>query len=417
MDIPRKNATRRRVIRRVAVTILLVVVIAGITVVTSRLKPAAPTVEAGTIYPDTVKRGEMLRQVRGLGTLVPEEILYVPAPFSGRVEKIDEEAGTNVAADTVLVELKNPDMEQQVQDTIWSLQTAESDLTNLKAQVQSQRVNQRADLATLQAQHRDAKARNDRDEVLYKQGLMLELDYRLSKTAVEDLQARIGFEQERGQALNDSLNAQVASKETAVKQLKSILQVRRDQLALLKVRAGVAGVLQQVVVQQGQQIGSGANLAVVVQPRKLKAALAIAEAQAKDVLVGQKAEIDTQNGIIPGRVIRIDPAVANGTRTVDVKLEGALPPGAVPDKSVDGTVLIEKLENVIYMGRPVTAQAGGEISLFRLTADGKEAARVKVKLGRTSVTTVEVVEGLNVGDRVILSDMTTVDGYDRIRLK
>ena len=417
MDIPRQNVTRRRVIRRVTVGTVLLATVSLIAAVTSRLKPAAPSVESGTIWPDTVKRGEMLQQVRGLGTLVPEEIVYVPAPFSGRVEKIDEEAGTTVAAGTVLVEMKNPDMEQQVLDAQWSLQTAESDLINLKAQVRSQRVNQRADLAALQAQYRDSKAKNDRDEVLYKQGLMLELDYRLSKTAVEDLAARIGFEEERGKALAESLDAQLTSKDTAIQQLKAILQLRRDQVSLLKVRAGTAGVLQQIPVLQGQQISQGANLAIVVQPRKLKASLAIAETQAKDVLMGQKVEIDTQNGIIPGRVSRIDPSVVNGTRTVDVKLEGALPPGAVPDKSVDGTILIERLPDIIYMGRPVTAQAGGEISIFKMTPDGKEAERVRVKLGRVSVNTVEVLEGVKVGDRVILSDMSSMDGYDRIRLK
>ncbi|HEV3197576.1 MAG TPA: HlyD family efflux transporter periplasmic adaptor subunit [Bryobacteraceae bacterium] len=417
MDIPRQNATRRRVVRRVVAGAVLVGTVSIIGVVTSRLRPAAPTVEANTTWPDVVKRGEMLRQVRGLGTLVPEEIVYVPAPFAGRVLKLDEEAGTTVSADTVLVELKNPDMEQQVLDSEWALQTGESDLINLKAQIASQRVNQRADLATLQAQYRDAKAKNDRDEVLYKQGLMLELDYRLSKTAVEDLAARIGFEQERGKALSESLDAQINSKETAVKQLRAILQLRRDQVSMLKVRAGVGGVLQQVPVLQGQQIGPGTNLAIVVQPRKLKAALAIAETQAKDILVGQKAEIDTQNGIIPGHVTRIDPSVVNGTRTVDVKLEGALPPGAVPDKSVDGTILIERLADIVFMSRPVSAQAGGEITLFRMSRDGAEATRVKVKVGRVSVNTVEVVEGLKVGDRVILSDMSAMDSYDRIRLK
>lgn len=416
MDIPRKNPTRRRIIRRVVIGTLVMGMVLVIGRITSGLKPAAPSVEAGTIWPDTVKRGEMLLQVRGLGTLVPEEIVYVPAPFSGRVLKLDEEAGTPVTADTVVVELKNPDMEQQVLDAEWTLQTAESDLINVKAQIANQRVNQRSDLATIQAQHRDAKAKNDRDEVLYKQGLMLDLDYRLSKTNVEDLAARIGFEQERGKALSDSLDAQLNSKETAIKQLRAILQLRRDQVNMLKVRAGIAGVLQQVPVLQGQQIATGTNLAIVVQPRKLKAALSIAETQAKDVLLGQKVVIDTQNGTIPGRVTRIDPSVQNGTRTVDVKLEGALPPGAVPDKSVDGTILIERIADIVFMGRPVSAQAGGDISLFRMMADGKEAERVRVKVGRVSVNTVEVVDGLKVGDRVILSDMSAMDGYDRIRL-
>jgi HlyD family secretion protein len=416
MDVPRKNAGRNRAVKRLSVSVVLVGVVAGLTVFTSKLKPAAPQVDGSTVWRDAVKRGEMLRQVRGLGSLVPEEILHVPAPFGGRVDRIAMLAGTTVIADTVLVELKNPDMEQQVRDATWALQTAESDLTNQKAQFHSQRLNQKSDLATLQALYRDSKARNDRDEVLYKQGLMLELDYRLSKTNVEDLAARIEVEKERGVALGESLDAQLASKQTQITQLQAMLQVRRDQVAALTVRAGVAGVLQQIVVQQGQQISPGADLAIVVQPRKLKAALAITETQAKDVLLNQKAEIDTHNGVIPGRVIRIDPSVVNGTRTVDVRLEGALPAGAVPDLSVDGTIEIERLADIVYMGRPVGAEAGGSIGIFRISADGKEANKVKVKLGRTSVSTVEIVDGLRVGDKVILSDMSTWDSYDRIRL-
>jgi HlyD family secretion protein len=416
MDVPRKNASRNRAVKRGAIGIVLLGAVAGLSVFTSRLKPAAPQVDGSTVWRDAVKRGEMLRQVRGLGSLVPEEILHVPAPFAGRVERVAMLAGTTVNADTVLVELKNPDMEQQVRDATWALQTAESDLTNQKAQFHSQRLNQKSDLTTLQAQYRDSKARNDRDEVLYKQGLMLELDYRLSKTNVEDLLARIEVEKERGVALAESLDAQLASKQTQITQLQAMLQVRRDQVAALIVRAGVAGVLQQIVVQQGQQISPGADLAIVVQPRKLKAALAITETQAKDVLLNQKAEIDTHNGIIPGRVIRIDPSVVNGTRTVDVRLEGALPAGAVPDLSVDGTIEIERLADIVYMGRPVGAEAGGSISIFRINPDGKEANKVKVKLGRTSVSTVEIVDGLRVGDKVILSDMSTWDSYDRIRL-
>jgi len=422
MDFARPNVARRKWIRRVTVTTILVAIVSVITAFVSRLKPAAPEVEMSTLWPDTVKRGEMIRQVHGLGTLVPEEILHVPAPFSGRVQAAPVLPGTPVSADTILVQLKNPDMEQQALDAEWSLQTGEADLVNLKAQLQSQRLAQRADLASLEAQHRDAKAKNDRDEVLYKQGLMLDLDYRLSTTAVEDLAARIGFEKERGKALEESLDAQLNSKETQVKQLRAILQLRRDQLSALQVRAGVPGVLQQVLTQVGQQVAAGADIAVVVQPRKLKAALAVAETQAKDVQLNQKVEIDTRTGdpqtsVIRGHVTRIDPSVINGTRTVDVRLDSALPEGAVPDLSVDGTIEIDRIADAVYVARPVTAQAGGEISLFKIGPDGKEATRVKVKLGRTSVNTVEIVDGLRVGDRVILSDMTAMDGYDRIRLK
>lgn len=417
MDIPRKNATRNRILRRIAFWLTVAVVVTGVTIVTSRLKPAAPEVDAATIWPGAVQRGEMLLEVNGLGTLVPEEIWQIPAPYPGRVEKIAELPGAKVSADTVLMVLTNPDMEQQVREAQWSLLTGQADLANLKAQNASQRVSQASEVETLQAQYRDAKAKNDRDDILYKEGLELEYDYRISKGAVDDLAERIKFAQEKGKALNESLDAQLKSKEAQVNQLEAMLALRREQLDELKVRAGVAGILQQVEVQVGQQVGGGTNLAIVVEPHKLKAQLAIPETQAKDVLLNQKATIDTQNGIIPGHVSRIDPSVINGTRTVDVKLDGPLPPGAVPDKSVDGTIEIMRLENVLYMNRPVNAQAGGEISLFKISPDGKEATKVKVKLGRTSVNTVEILSGLKLGDKVILSDMSAQDNYDRIRLK
>jgi HlyD family secretion protein len=252
--------------------------------------------------------------------------------------------------------------------------------------------------------------------VLYKQGLMLELDYRLSKSAVEELANQLAIEKERGQALAESLDAQLSSKETSIRQLRAMVQLKHDQVSALKVRAGASGVLQQVLVQVGQRVAPGADMAIVVQPRKLKAELKIPETQAKDVEIGQLANIDTRNGVIQGRVSRIDPAVLNGSVDIDVRLNLPLPPGARPDLSVDGAIEIERLNDVVFVGRPVTANAGGAITLFKLSPDGKEANRVKVRLGRTSVNTVEILEGLKVGEKVILSDMSSSDAYDRIRI-
>ena len=415
-DFPRKDVTKRRIVRRLVIGTIVVGAISVTTAVTSRLKPAPPTVDKATVWIDSVKRGELVREVRGLGTLVPEELFHVPAPSEGRVAAIPGLAGTNVTEDTVLIELRNPDLQQAVLDAEWNQQAAESDLVNLKAQSHSARLTQRSNLASLEAQYRNAKAKGDRDEVLYKQGLMLELDYRLSKSAVEELANQTAIEKERGQALAESLDAQLASKETSIRQLRAIVQLKHEQVNALKVRAGAIGVLQQVLVQVGQRVAPGADLAVVVQPRKLKAELKIPETQAKDVEIGLLATIDTRNGVIPGRVSRIDPSVLNGSVDIDVRLTAPLPPGARPDLSVDGTIEIERLNDILFTGRPVTASAGGSISLFKVAPDGKEANRVKVRLGRTSVNTVEILEGLKVGDKVILSDMSSSDAYDRIRL-
>jgi HlyD family secretion protein len=416
MDVPRLNAGRNRLIKRIVIGTVLLSGIGVASFFLYRLKPAAPSVEKGSVWMDTVKRGQMLREVRGLGSLVPEEILHIPAPHDGRVERIVMLPGVIVTEDTLLVELRNPDMEQLELDAKSNLQTAESELINVKAQLESQRLSQRSDLASLEAQYKNAKAKSDHDELLYKQGLLLELDYNLSKTNYQELSTRYAIEQDRGKALAESLAAQRAAKEVSLLQLRNLVQLRHDQLGELKVRAGVAGVLQQVLVQGGQRVAPGTDLAIVVQPRKLKAELKVAETQAKDVQIGQIASIDTRNGVIAGKVSRIDPSVRDGSVVVDVKLEGALPQGARPDLSVDGTITIERLDDVVYVGKPTNAAEGGATELFKVNADGKEAARQKVRLGRSSVNTIEVIEGLRVGDRVILSDMAQYDGYDRVRL-
>ncbi len=416
MDIPRQNVGRKKLIKRLIIGTAVALCIAAVTVYVVRLKPAAPPVEKAAVWMDTVKRGDMLREVRGIGSLVPEEILYVPAPYGGRVERINVLPGINVGVETVIVELTNPDMEQQELDARWNLQQAESELANIKAQHESQRLNQRSEMANMEATYQNAKAKGDHDELLYKQGLLLELDYKLSKTTADSLATRFKIAQEAGESLSQSLAAQLAAKETSLTQLRAVLQLRRDQLALLKVRAGVAGVLQQVPVQAGQQVGAGTNVAVVVQPMKLKAELKIAETQAKDIQIGQVASIDTRNGVIPGHVSRIDPSVRDGSVVVDVRIDGALPPGARPDLSVDGVVQIEKLENIVYVGKPTNAAESGATEIFKVSADGREAVRQRVRLGRSSVNTIEVRDGLAVGDKVILSDMSQFDGYDRVRL-
>ncbi len=415
MDIPRRNAARNRLIKRLAIGGVALAVFCAVGWYVYKLKPAAPPVDKGAVWMDTVKRGQMLREVRGVGSLVPEDILHIPAPYGGRVQNIPVLAGINVAEDTLLVELRNTDMEQQELDARIAVQTAESDLANLKAQVETQRLNQRSTLAGLEAQYKNAKAKADHDEILYKEQLLLELDYNVSKTQYEQLATQLEIARDQSKTLEDSLAAQLAAKDLGLQQAKSLLQLRRDQLAALKVRAGVAGVLQQVLVQSGQQVGTGTDLAIVVQPKKLKAELKVPETQAKDVQIGQLASIDTRNGIIQGKVSRIDPSVREGSVVVDVRLEGALPAGARPDLSVDGTIQIERLDNVVYVGKPANAAEGGATELFKLSADGNEATRVKVKLGRSSVNVIEVLEGLQVGDRVILSDMSSIDG-DRVRL-
>ncbi len=416
MDVPRLHAARNRLIKRIVIGTVLLGAAGAVTFFLMRLKPAAPNAEKGEVWMDTVKRGQMLREVRGLGSLVPEEILNVPAPYDGRVQRINMLPGVNVTEDTLLVELRNPDMEQSEMDAELNLQTAESGLANLKADIETRRLNQRSSLAQIEANYKNAKARSERDEVLFKQGLLLELDYNTSRTNYEQLSTQYAVTQDQGKALELALAAQLKAEEVKVQQLRNLVQLKRDQLSQLKVRAGVAGVLQEVSVQAGQRVGPGANIAVIVQPKKLKAALKVPETQAKDVQIGQLASIDTRNGVIAGHVWRIDPSVKEGSVVVDVRLEGALPTGARPDLSVDGTIQIEKLDNVIYVGKPTNAAENGLTELFRVSADGKEATRQKVKLGRSSVNTIEVLDGLQVGDRVVLSDMSRYDGYDRVKL-
>lgn len=416
MDIPRPSAARSRRIRRSLYAAGVVVLIPLVTIGLSRLKPAAPSVERVTLLIDTVKRGEMLRQVRGLGTLVPEDIRWIPAMTEGRVERRVLRPGAEVTADSVILELSNPDLERQLVDAEWQLKAAEAEYTNLRVQLESQFLNQRAAAATVQADYRQAALQADVDEQLAKDGLASELNVKRSKVRAEELATRVGLDQKRLDSASEAVKAQMAVQEARVEQLRALYGLRRKQFDSLRVCAGVAGVLQLVPVEEGQQVAPGTNLARVADPKRLKAEIKIPEVQAKDVQIGQIASIDTRNGLVPGRVVRVDPAVQGGTVTVDVALEGALPQGARPDLSVDGTIEIERLPDVIYVGRPVHGQPGSVVGLFKLTEGGKEASRVPVKLGRSSVSTIQIVEGLKVGDQVILSDMSAWDAFDHVKL-
>ena len=417
MDIARPDLARKRKQRRILVGAALALGLLLVTLAVSRLKPAAPAVDRSAVWIDEVKRGAMERQVRGLGTLVPEEIRWIAATTDGRVERRVVLPGQKVEPDTVILELSNPELELQELQAISDLHAAEASLAELRVRLQSQRLNQEADLARVESENRQAQLRADADEQLAKQGLVADLTRQLSKVAAEETDKRSALERKRLSIADEAIQAQLAVQESEVKQRRALARLRRSQVEGLKVRAGIAGVLQQVPVEVGQQVTAGTNLARISQPDKLKAMVRIAETQARDVQIGLGATVDTRNGIVPGKVSRVDPAVENGTVTVDIELTGPLPKGARPDLTVDGTIEIERLENVLYVGRPTQGQPETTVGLFRLVPGTSEAVRVPVQLGRASVSTIEVRGGLAEGDRVILSDTSAWDAYDRIRLE
>jgi HlyD family secretion protein len=419
MDVKRPARKNSRRLKLAAYAVLCVLAVALITYGLSRLKPAAPSVARATVLTDTVKRGQMLRQVRGLGTLIPEEIRQIAAPVEGRVEQKFVKPGETVTAGTVLVELSNPTLKQSTVDVEYQIKTAESDLNNLRSRLDSDRMSQQASTAQVQSEYSQAKIQLDTDEQLAKEGLVPVLTLRISRVKVEQLANRLEIEKKRVGSAKASADAQVAAQQSRIEQLRAQLRLNQEQVASLQVRAGTYGVLQEVTVEVGQQITPGTNIARVADPSSLKATLQIPETQIKDIALGQTASIDTRSGgaVVRGSVQRIDPAARNGTVAVDVRLEGALPQGARPDLSVDGTIELERLDNVLYVGRPSTGGgAQATVKLFRVEPDGHAAERVTVKLGRTSVSTVEVVEGLREGDTVILSDTSQWDGVDRLRL-
>jgi HlyD family secretion protein len=360
----------------------------------------------------------MERNVRGLGTLVPEDILFIPTQFEGRVDEIKFRAGAEVKPETILVVLSNPDMELAANDLEWQVKQAEANFADLKVKLQSAELDQQSTVSRAESEFTQAKLTKERDDELAKLGLKPEIESRLSNAKYSDALSKFNNEKERLKILHESTTAQLASQDVQIEKLKASYELKRKQVSQLIVRAGNAGILQEMdpPLQIGQRVTANQVLAKVVQPWKLKAELKIAETQAKDIAIGQSAEIDTRNGIISGHVSRKDPSAVNGTVTVNVRLEGQLPPGAVPDLSVDGVVLIERLDNVVYVERPVFGQPNATASIFKYDADMKGATRVKVKFGRTSVSTIEVVDGLKVGDKVILSDMSQWDAQERIRV-
>ena len=417
MDVARTGVSRKKNIKRAVLAVVVLAVGGGLTFWLSRLQPAAVAVEASTLWPDTVKRGPMLRNVRGMGTLVPEEILFVPAITDGRVDRIFLRAGAAVQPDTVLLELSNPELQLAAVDADWLVKQAEATYKDLKVKLESARLDQESTAARVQSELVQAKLTSERDEALLKLGLKADLEFRLSKAKADELEGRYKIERQRIEITKESVEAQLGSQQVQIEKQKAARALKQQQVGQLKVRAGAAGVLQQMSVEVGQKILMGAALAKIAQPTRLKAELKIAETQVKEITLGQPATVDTRNGLIQGVVSRIDPAAVNGTVTVDVKLTSALPAGARPDLSVDGTVDLERIADVIQMGRPVYGQPFSTITLFRVNADGKEALRVPVKLGRASVNQIEVVEGLKVGDKVILSDMSQYDTHNRIRLQ
>ena len=416
MDIARPDIAQKKKRRRLVLGATAAIVVLAVSLGLSRLRPAAPTVDS-TVWIEEVKRGPMLRQVRGIGTLVPEEIRWIAATTDGRVERLVVLPGTPVKADTVLLELTNPEVELAALDALSQQGAAEAALAELKVRLESQRLNQEADLARVQSESRQARLKADTDDVLAKQGLVADLNRKLSAVAAEEMVKREAVEQKRLSIADEAIRAQLAVQQAQVEQRRALARLRRSQLDGLKVRAGLDGMLQQMPVEVGQRVAAGTNLARISQPEHLKAVVRINETQARDVQIGQPATIDTRNGVVPGRVARVDPAVQNGTVTVDVALLGPLPKGARPDLTVDGTIELERLANVLYVGRPAQGQPETTVGLFRLLPGTNEAQRVKVELGRASVSTIEVRSGLAEGDRVILSDTSAWDAHDRIRLR
>lgn len=418
MDIARPaTVARQRKRRRIVYAALGVVVVALVTMGLSRLKPAAPGVDRSTVWIDTVKRGPMLRQVRGLGTLTPVDIQWIPAATDGRVEKIPVLPGTAVQPNTVLLILTNPQLMQEALDANLKLKAAQADYKNLEAQLESQVLTQKSLVAQANAEYNEARMQAETDQQLNKLGVISDLNRKIAEGKAQQLQTRDQIEQERLTNSDRVLQAQLLAKRAEIEQDRALAGLKQTQVQNLIVRAGIKGVLQEQPLKVGQWVTPGTTLAKVVQPDHLKAELKIPETQAKDIQLNQPASVDTHNGIIAGHVMRIDPAVYNGTVTVDVMLDDPLPPGARPDLSVDGTIDLERLSNVLYVGRPAFGQESSTVGMFVLQPDGRTAVREQVKLGRSSVNTVEILGGLKDGDQVILSDMSRWDDFDRIRLE
>jgi len=421
MDIPRKDASRKRLIRRILIGLVVIVAVVGTSLALNRLKPAAPSVDGGVVWRSTVARGPMTREVRGLGTLVPEETLLIPATTAGRVARILIRPGTPVRANSVVMVLTSPELETDTLNAEYAMKTAEAELENLKVTLAKAKIDIQNTIGTIGGDLNTAKLQADRDAALAKEGLFSEIDAKISAGKARELGNRLNLENQRLKINEQAEEAQLAAARVKVEQLRAQYTLKKSQVDQLQVKAGFDGTLQQLPtpVEVGQSVIAGTPLGKVAQPSKLKAELKIAETQVKDVRIGQLADVDTRNGHIQGKVSRIDPSILNGTVTVDVALiigKEGLPDGARPDLSVDGTIELERLNDVVFVQRPVFGQQDSTVQLFKIEPDGKYANKVKVALGRASVNTIEVKDGLKVGDVVILSDMSAYDTYDRIKL-
>ena len=419
MDIARPEFKIQKRRRQAIVAAVAVVGVAAVSVGLSRLKPAAPSVERSTVWTDTVKHGSMLRQVRGPGSLIPSQdaLRQIPAETEATVVRIRMLPGSQVKANTILLEMSNPQTEQAAVDAQLQLKAAVAEYQSLRVKLESDLMNQKAGAATVNADHAQAHRQAETDKALYELGVISGLAYKGSKEKADELTTRNDLENQRLTSNQRAIESQMAQQQAKVDQMRTLAQLKEKQLDALKVRAGIDGVLVDLPLQVGQHVSPGTMLAKVVEPDHLMAALKISETQARDVQIGEPAAIDTHNGVVGGTVMRVDPAVQNGTVTVDVKLIGELPKGARPDLSVDGTIDLERLDNILYVGRPAVGQENSTLSLFKLSTDGKQASRVSVKVGRASVNSIQVMEGLREGDTVILSDMSRWDNTDRVRLE
>ena len=416
MDIARPDLARKKRVRLTVYGAVMVVAVPALTIAVSRLKPAAPLVERSTVSMDTVRRGEMLRDVRGLGTLVPVDVRWIPAQSSARVDKIVLQSGASVKPDSIILELSDPQLQLDALDAEYAYKAGQADLANLKVQLSNSLIAEKSTAADIESEYQQAKMQADVDKQLSDEGIEAALTAKKSAVVAEQMGIKEELVQEQLKIADDAAQAQVAAQEAHLEQQRVLYELKKRQLDALHVRAGLDGVLSAVSVEVGQQVTPGTNLVRVADPSHLKATVQIPETQAKDVAIGQKATIDTHNGTADGHASRVDAAVVNGTVAVDVSFDGPLPAGVRPDLSVDGTIEIERLPNILYVGRPVQGQPNSTIGLFRVLAGGAGAVRVSVELGRTSVNSVEVRRGLQAGDQVILSDMSAWDSYDRIRL-
>lgn len=417
MDVPRQGVARRKLLRFAVVAAVIASAALAAAWRLNRARPAAPAVDRAGLWIDTVRQAPLVRQVRGLGSLVPEEVLWIPAPHDGRVEKILLRPGAQVRPDTVLVVLSNPELELAAEDLRWQLRAAEANLKDLQVKLESSQLDLRAAVARVESEYVQAQLKADNDAALGREGLAPELNVKLSRAVADEARKRLEIERKRLEISSSSAEAQISAQRVLIEKLRAAHELKRRQVESLKVRAGASGVLQQLAVEVGQQVAPGTVLAKVAQPERLKAQVRIPEVQAKDLAVGQPALVDTRNGTVPGRVARIDPAVTAGNVLVDIRLEGPLPPGARPDLNVEALIEIERLPSVLQIQRPAFAQPNSAITLYRLSPGASEAVRVQVRTGRASVQAVEILEGLRPGDRVILSDLSAYENAERLLIR